>query len=237
MAAHCLTSVIFNGKELVRYNYDGYGIHCNLLWYGEYTAWGRLKKDERVYKNAHQPFRLQNQYFDEETGLRYNLKRYYEPEAGRFVNQDPIGLLGGEHLWGFAPNALAWVDPLGLYGYYELYKNGKLVYRGITERKAIDRIMEHAGCKDFDDAQYIEDLKNYRAARDMEGSGLLHDWKDGNRDMLNKKRRIVEGYYHSYHEDKFVNNKDKDGRTLLTKEQISYRMKNATSLTQSEKQG
>ena len=25
----------------------------NLLWYGEYTAWGRLKKDERVYKNAH----------------------------------------------------------------------------------------------------------------------------------------------------------------------------------------
>ena len=127
------------------------GIHGNLLWYGEYTAWGRLKKDERVYKNAHQPFRLQNQYFDEETGLRYNLKRYYEPETGRFVNQDPIGLLGGEHLYGFAPNVLAWVDPLGLYGYYELYKNGKL--------DAIDRIMEHAGCKDFDDARYIEDLK------------------------------------------------------------------------------
>ena len=65
-----------------------------------------------------------------------------------------------ENLYGFAPNALAWVDPLGLYGYYELYKNGKLVYRGITERKAIDRIMEHAAdCKDFDDARYIEDLK------------------------------------------------------------------------------
>ncbi|MFS9054101.1 RHS repeat-associated core domain-containing protein [Streptococcus infantis] len=66
----------------------------NLLWYGEYTAWGRLKKDERVYRNAHQPFRLQNQYYDEETGLHYNLMRYYEPEAGRFVNQDSIGLLG-----------------------------------------------------------------------------------------------------------------------------------------------
>ena len=34
-----LTSVTFNGKELVRYDYDGYGIHGNLLWYGEYTAW------------------------------------------------------------------------------------------------------------------------------------------------------------------------------------------------------
>ena len=88
-------------------------IHGNLLWYGEYTAWGRLKKDERVYKNAHQPFRLQNQYFDEETGLYYNLMRYYEPEAGRFVNQDPIGLLGGDNLYQFAPNSIGWIDPWG----------------------------------------------------------------------------------------------------------------------------
>ena len=50
----------------------------------------------------------------EETGLHYNLMRYYEPEAGRFVNQDPIGLLGGEHLYQFADNALVWFDPLGL---------------------------------------------------------------------------------------------------------------------------
>ena len=88
-------------------------INGNLLWYGEYTAWGRLKKNERVYKNAHQPFRLQNQYFDEETGLHYNLMRYYEPEAGRFVNQDPIGLLGGSNLYQFAPNTQYWIDPLG----------------------------------------------------------------------------------------------------------------------------
>ena len=142
-------------------------------------------------------------------------------------------------MYGFAPNALAWVDPLGLYGYYELYKNGKLVYRGITERKVIERIMEHAdGCNDFDDARYIEDLKNYRAARDMEGSGLWHDWNiDENRTMYNKERLVTEGYYHSYHEDKFTDNKDKYGRTFLTKKQISDRIENATSLTQSEKQG
>ena len=89
-------------------------IHGNLLWYGEYTAWGRLKKDECVYQNVHQPFRLQNQYYDEETGLHYNLMRYYEPEAGRFVNQDPIGLLGGENLYWFAPNTQIWIDVWGL---------------------------------------------------------------------------------------------------------------------------
>lgn len=89
-------------------------IHGNLLWYAEYTAWCRLKKDERVYKDAHQPFRLQNQYFDEETGLHYNPIRYYEPNAGRFVNQELIGLWGGENLYAFAPNTQKQFDPLGL---------------------------------------------------------------------------------------------------------------------------
>ena len=91
-------------------------IYGNLLWYGEYTAWSHLKKDECVYRNAHQPFRLQNQYYDEETGLHYNLMRYYEPEVGRFVNQDPIGLLGGANSYTFSNNALVWIDPLGLAG-------------------------------------------------------------------------------------------------------------------------
>ena len=98
-------------------------IHGNLLWYGEYTAWGRLKKDERIYKDAHQPFRLQNQYFDEETGLHYNFFRYYEPDTGRFINQDPIGLFGGDNLYSFGNQVLDFIDPLGLkiYGHR---KNG-----------------------------------------------------------------------------------------------------------------
>ena len=107
-------------------------IHGNLLWYGEYTAWGRLKKDERVYQNAHQPFRLQNQYFDEETGLHYNLMRYYEPEAGRFVNQDPIRLLGGDNLYQFAPNVQDWVDVFGL---ARRNKNSKILGRNLTGKK------------------------------------------------------------------------------------------------------
>lgn len=37
--------------------------------------------------------------------------RYYEPEAGRFVNQDPIWLVD---LYSFANNATSWTDCLGL---------------------------------------------------------------------------------------------------------------------------
>lgn len=57
---------------------------------------------------------MQNQYVDRETWLHYNLMRYCDSEAGRFMNQDPIGLLGGENLYAFAPNAKVWVDSLGL---------------------------------------------------------------------------------------------------------------------------
>ena len=87
----------------------------NLLWFGRYTGWGRLKEETKVTDNAYQPFRLQNQYCDLETGLHYNFFRYYEPDAGRFVNQEPIGLLGaGDNLYQFAVNAQSWIDPLGL---------------------------------------------------------------------------------------------------------------------------
>ena len=41
-----------------------------------------------------------DQYADRETGLHYNFFRYYEPDAGRFVNQNLIGLAsGGFHKW------------------------------------------------------------------------------------------------------------------------------------------
>ncbi|WP_353956012.1 RHS domain-containing protein [uncultured Veillonella sp.] len=32
----------------------------NLLWFGNYTGWGRLKEETRVTDSAYQPFRLQN---------------------------------------------------------------------------------------------------------------------------------------------------------------------------------
>ena len=85
----------------------------NLLWFGNYTGWGRLKEETKVTYNAYQPFRLQNQYADRETGLHYNFFRYYEPDAGRFVNQDPIGVIASENLYAFAPNIQRWMDISG----------------------------------------------------------------------------------------------------------------------------
>ena len=42
----------------------------------------------------YQPIRMQGQHYDEESGLYYNRHRYYDPTLGRYITQDPIGLLG-----------------------------------------------------------------------------------------------------------------------------------------------
>jgi RHS repeat-associated protein len=73
-----------------------------------------LPTDLAANDPVHQPVRFQGQYFDSETGLHYNRFRYYDPDVGRFVSQDPIGLAGGDNLYAYAPNPTGWVDPLGL---------------------------------------------------------------------------------------------------------------------------
>jgi RHS repeat-associated protein len=61
--------------------------------------------------------RLQGQYFDAEAGPHYNPFRYYDPDVGRFVNQDPIRLSGGTNSYRYAANPIEYLDPLGLAGY------------------------------------------------------------------------------------------------------------------------
>ena len=63
------------------------------------------------------PFRFQGQYEDGETGLYYNRFRYYSPETGSYISQDPIGLAGSNPtLYGYVRDTNSWVDPLGLNG-------------------------------------------------------------------------------------------------------------------------
>ena len=60
------------------------------------------------------PLRLPGQYADKETGLSYNYYRDYDPVTGRYVQSDPIGLLGGSnpYVYGIS-NPFAYADPDG----------------------------------------------------------------------------------------------------------------------------
>ena len=59
-------------------------------------------------------FKYQGQYYDSEVELCYNRFRYYHPETGRYISEDPIKLLGGFNVFAYVSDSNAWVDLLGL---------------------------------------------------------------------------------------------------------------------------
>ncbi len=105
-----------------------YFYHCNHLglpevltnqngeavWAASYDAWGNVKEEHNP-NSLHQPIRLPGQYHDKETNLYYNRHRYYDPELGNYINQDPIGLASGEpNLTVYPRNPVQGMEPLGL---------------------------------------------------------------------------------------------------------------------------
>jgi len=122
-----------NSKPLINI----YHYHCNhlgtpqeltnqdgdVIWLSYDRAWGG--SFDTIYKPQFidnfalnefelQPIKFQGQSLDTETGLHYNRFRYYDSDVGMFISRDPIGLLGGNNVFQYAPNPIGWIDPWGL---------------------------------------------------------------------------------------------------------------------------
>jgi len=84
-----------------------------IVWSAEdYSAFGHAQ----VAAGAQivQPWRLPGQYYDAETGLHYNLRRYYEPETGRYVTEDPLRFDAGTNFYAYAHHSPTnFADPSG----------------------------------------------------------------------------------------------------------------------------
>lgn len=91
----------------------------NIVWSASYEAFDRATITTPA-STADKPtiqsnLRFPGQYEDEETGLHYNFNRYYDPETGRYITQDPIGLEGGGNFYAYVDgNPVSYIDPEGL---------------------------------------------------------------------------------------------------------------------------
>ena len=96
------------GRPVQAYNENG-----DVVWDTDYDIYGDLRefKGDRSFI----PFRQLGQYEDQDTGLYYNRFRYYNPETGLYLSQDPIGLAGNNpNFYAYVHDANFQFDPFGL---------------------------------------------------------------------------------------------------------------------------
>ena len=94
---------------------EAYDEEGQRVWARELDIYGRTRSEEGAVGFI--PFLYQGQYLDGETGLAYNRFRYYSPETGAYISQDPIRLEAGlTNLYAYVHDVNAWIDPWGLRG-------------------------------------------------------------------------------------------------------------------------
>ncbi|MCE5293944.1 MAG: hypothetical protein LLF94_04965 [Chlamydiales bacterium] len=87
------------GNAIETYRYDAFG-------------------NETIYSKTptHNPWRFSSKRTDQETGLIYFGRRYYDPTIGKWLTQDPLGVKEGPNLYAYVLNCpMTNFDEYGLY--------------------------------------------------------------------------------------------------------------------------
>jgi RHS repeat-associated protein len=80
------------------------------VWTASYLPFGGL----RVSTGVPLALRFPGQWFQSESGLHQNWMRDYDPTTGRYLQADPLGLVDGASVYGYARQSPAMVtDPTG----------------------------------------------------------------------------------------------------------------------------
>ncbi|NUP10715.1 MAG: RHS repeat protein [Polyangiaceae bacterium] len=89
-----------------------------LAWRAQLDVYGVPHEEVGVSEAADRtenPWRFPGQYADPETGLYYNRFRYYDPDAGRYISEDPLGLRAGDtNPFSYPDDPWGYWDPYGL---------------------------------------------------------------------------------------------------------------------------
>ncbi|MFJ9918950.1 putative T7SS-secreted protein [Streptomyces rubiginosohelvolus] len=103
-----ITDNIGTPKELIAETAD-------IAWSSQSPLWGETSWPKN--SEAYTPLRFPGQYCDPESRLHYNFNRYYSPECGRYLTQDPLGITPSPNSFSYVGNPTTWIDPLGLSPY------------------------------------------------------------------------------------------------------------------------
>ncbi|MEQ6205024.1 RHS repeat-associated core domain-containing protein, partial [Sulfitobacter sp. HNIBRBA2951] len=80
------------------------------VWEASYLPFGGV----HVSTGATSDLRFPGQWFQSESGLHQNWMREYDPTTGRYIQADPLGLVAGVSVYGYAlQNPGRFVDPNG----------------------------------------------------------------------------------------------------------------------------
>ena len=107
----------------------------------------------------------------------YNRFRYYHPETGRYISQDPIKLLGGFNVFAYVGDTNAWVDLLGLEIVYALFEMNGEIFDGVNPTDREDRKkgtieeLEHLGWVNKDTFSMHAEIEAMKKAKDKDLRG------------------------------------------------------------------
>ena len=111
-----IVSIISDGKEVVRYIYDGYG---NISVYEVNSNNELVLNNNSSFIGNINPYRYKDYYYDTESKLYYLNSRYYSSDICRFISPDSIEYLDSESINGLNlycycyNNPISYSDPSG----------------------------------------------------------------------------------------------------------------------------
>jgi RHS repeat-associated protein len=85
-----------------------------VVWAARYLPFGGIDQVLADTGVLTQTLRFPGQWFQAETGLHQNWMRDYDPTTGRYLQADPLGLVDGPSVYGYARQSpVRWTDPRG----------------------------------------------------------------------------------------------------------------------------